>query len=220
MAAQQGQPSPSSNLLTSCLRGSCLPSGSPKLGEQCPGRGHVRGSKGGAGEAAAPKLEVWQKPASRWPHSQADPTSPPQGSSLALCLPTLGTQERDSVTPNWQQVRWKLQGRACSACGASGWVIAAGMGGHLCGAKAARGGSLMEVSTPGPVLPHTEGPTAIVGRAAQEAALCPLSLPAPHCPTLTSAWQSHLLLLTQGPGRAWQALGTHFRCPFPVSRAA
>lgn len=73
-----------------CYQG--LPVGN-KLGEQCPGHGHVSGSTGRAGEATAPKLEIWQKPASCWPYGQADPSSLLWGSSWPHPLPTVGTQE-------------------------------------------------------------------------------------------------------------------------------
>lgn len=64
-----------------------------KLGEQCPGHGHVSGSTGRAGEATDPKLQIWQKPASCWPYGQADPSSLLWGSSWPHPLPTVGTQE-------------------------------------------------------------------------------------------------------------------------------
>jgi len=47
-----------------------------------------------AGEATAPKLEVWQKPASHWPRGPAAPSPPPDHP---------GDAERHSIASNWQR---------------------------------------------------------------------------------------------------------------------
>lgn len=80
----------------------------PRLGLHGRGRG-----------SGSPQIRGLAKTCHRWPHGPADPTTTPQGSSLAPPSAHPGDTGRDSVNPDWQQGRWKLQGSACS-CGL--WV--------------------------------------------------------------------------------------------------
>lgn len=121
----------------------------PRLGLHGRGRG-----------SGSPQIRGLAKTCHRWPHGPADPTTTPQGSSLAPPSAHPGDTGRDSVNPDWLQGRWKLQGRACS-CGL--WVgngSEQGGRGHSAALRLLQEPGLIKVSTPGPVLPHPHTPPA------------------------------------------------------------